>query len=173
MTKVETQVAGYFAKYTPAMAKLGKALRAKLRKRLPGLNEIVYVYENQKSLVIAYSPTDQGGGSDAPIGMALYPNCAKLFFTKGAALSKLDPNKLLQGTGKTVRHIVVTAAAELDRAEIEALIAAVLRLGKVQLDPKAKGLVIIKADEQKQRAERSAKKVAAVRAAGRKAKARR
>ncbi|MGH6890294.1 MAG: hypothetical protein ACREHF_14055 [Rhizomicrobium sp.] len=44
MTNAETQLASYFAKYEPAMVKLGKALRAKLRARLPGLFEIVYVY---------------------------------------------------------------------------------------------------------------------------------
>ena len=34
MTNAETQLASYFAKYEPARAKLGKALRAKLRDRL-------------------------------------------------------------------------------------------------------------------------------------------
>jgi len=53
MTNAETQLAGYFAKYEPAMAKLGKALRAKLRARLPGLTEIVYMYENQNALIAA------------------------------------------------------------------------------------------------------------------------
>jgi len=43
MMNAETQLAGYFAKVEPAMAKLGKALRAKLRARLPGLFEIVYM----------------------------------------------------------------------------------------------------------------------------------
>ena len=37
----ESQLASFFAKYEPAMARLGKALRAKLRARLPGLFEIV------------------------------------------------------------------------------------------------------------------------------------
>ena len=35
MTNAETQLAGYFAKYEPAMAKLGMALRAKLRVSIP------------------------------------------------------------------------------------------------------------------------------------------
>jgi hypothetical protein len=35
-------------------------LRAKLRDRLPGLFEIVYVYETQNALVISYSPTENG-----------------------------------------------------------------------------------------------------------------
>lgn len=51
MTCDETQIAGLFAKCGPAMAKLGKALRAKRRARLPGLFEIVYMYENQNALI--------------------------------------------------------------------------------------------------------------------------
>jgi len=35
MTTAETQLASFFAKYEPAMVKLGKTLRAKLRGRLP------------------------------------------------------------------------------------------------------------------------------------------
>jgi hypothetical protein len=34
--------------------------------------------------------------------------------------SKSDPNKLLQGSGKTVRHVVLNTVADFDRAEIEA-----------------------------------------------------
>ena len=70
MTNAETQVASYFAKYEPPMVKLGKALRAKLRARLPGLFELVYVYDSQDALVIAYSPT--GRAYDAPCSIELY-----------------------------------------------------------------------------------------------------
>ena len=151
VTNAETQLASYFAKYEPAMAKLGTALRAKLRARLPGLFEIVYVYENQNALVISYSPTERG--SDGLCGLALYPDCVKLFFGQGALLSKSDPNKLLQGSGKTVRHVVLNSVADFDRAEIEVLMAAALKLAKLRLDASAKGSVIIRAEAQKQRAE--------------------
>ena len=151
-TSAETQLASYFAKYEPAMAKLGKALRAKLRDRLPGLSEIVYVYESQNALVISYSPTESG--ADGLCGLALYPRSVKLFFGQGALLSKSDPNKLLQGSGKTVRHVVLNAVSDLDRAEIEALMAAALKLAKLRLDASAKGSVIIKAEAQKRRAAR-------------------
>jgi len=40
MTNAETQLASYFAKYEPAIAKLGKALRGKLRARLPKLADL-------------------------------------------------------------------------------------------------------------------------------------
>jgi hypothetical protein len=151
----EAQLASYFAKYEPAMAKLGKALRAKLRDRLPGLCEIVYVYESQSSLVISYSPTENG--YQGLCGIALYLDRVNLFFGQGAQLSKSDPNKLLQGSGKTVRHVVLNAAADFDRADIQALMAAASKLAKLRLDPSAKGAVIIKAEAQKQRARRAAK----------------
>ncbi len=168
MTNPETQLASYFAKYEPAMCKLGKALRTKLRARLPGLFEIVYVYESQHALVISYSPTENG--YEGLCSIALYPHCVKLFFAQGALLSKSDPNKLLQGRAK-VRHVVLNAAADFDRAEIEVLMAAALKLAKVRLDAGAKGSVIIKAEAQKQRARR-AKKAARPAATRRTAKTR-
>src|SRR6202167_5877057 len=117
----ETQLAGYFAKVEPKMAKLGKALRAKLRARLPGLFEIVYVYENQNALVISYSPTERV--YEAVCSISVYPDLVKLGFGKGAELSKSDPNRLLQGQGRTVRYVELNSAADFDSAEIEALIA--------------------------------------------------
>ena len=152
MTNAETQLASYFAKYEPEMVKFGKALRAKLRARLPGLFEVVYVYDSQNALVIAYSPT--GRGYDAPCSIGLYPDRVNLFFGQGALLSKSDPNKLLQGRGKTVRHVELTSVADFDRAEIEALMAAALKLAKLRLDAGAKSSVIIRAEAQKQRAAR-------------------
>jgi hypothetical protein len=170
MTNAETQLAGFFAKYEPATAKLGKALRTKLRARLPGLFEIVYVYERQDSLVIAYSPNEHG--YDALCSLALYPHTARLYFAQGPRLSKSDPNKLLQGRGTMVRHVVLNAAKDLDSPGIEALMAAALKLAKLRLDASAKGAVIIKAEEQKQRARRATKTARAA-PARRTAKARR
>ena len=155
MTNTETQLAGYFAKYEPAKAELGKALRAKLRARLPGLFEIVYVYENQGSLVISYSPTENG--YDGLCSIALHPDKAHLYFTRGAELSKSDPAKLLQGSGKTVRFVVMDSIADYDRAEIEGLMAAAVKLANLRLEAGAKGAVIIKAEAQKKRAARAKK----------------
>jgi hypothetical protein len=171
MTNAETQLASYFATYEPATAKLGKALRAKLRARLPGLFEIVYVYENQNALVISYSPTERG--YEAVCSISVYPRLVKLGFGKGAQLSKSDPNKLLHGHGKMVRYVALNSVADLDRAEIEGLIADAVKLAKLRLDPNAKGAVIIKAEEQKQRARRApkaARPASARRAQGRQGK---
>jgi len=148
----EQQLAGFFAKYEPATAMLGKALRARLRNRLPGLFELVYVYETQSALMISYSPSEHG--YEGLCAIALYPRSVKLSFGQGALLSKWDPSKLLQGRGKTVRHVVLNSVADFDRAEIEALIGAALRLAKLRLDASAKGAVLIKAEAQKRRAAR-------------------
>jgi hypothetical protein len=155
MTAAETQLAGYFAKYEPAMAKLGKALRARLRARLPGLFEIVYVYENQNALVLSYSPTERG--FEAVCSISVYPQLVKLGVGKGAQLSKSDPNKLLQGQGSLARYVELNSVAEFDRAEIQALIADAVKLAKLRLDPDAKGAMIVKAEAQKQRARRATK----------------
>ena len=155
MTTAETQLASFFARYEPPVARRGKALRAKLRARLPGLFELVYLYERQQSLVISYSPTETG--SDAVCGLALYPDRLNLFFLGGDRLSKSDPNGLLQGRGKSARHVVLNAAADFDRAEIEVLMAAALKLAKLPLDAGAKGSVVIKAEAQKERARRARK----------------
>src|SRR5580704_13983581 len=155
MTNAETQLASYFAKYAPAMAKLRKALRAKLRARLPGLFEIVYMYENQNALVISYSPTERG--YEGVCSISVYPHVVKLGFGKGAELSKSDPNRLLQGQGKTVRYVELNSVADFDREEIEALIAGAVKLAKLHLDPNAKGAMIFKAEAQKQRARRATK----------------
>ena len=61
---------------------------------------------------------------------------------------------------------MVNRVADFDRAEIEALMAAALKLAKLRLDASAKGAVIIRAEAQRQRARRASK-------AARPAKARR
>ncbi len=155
MTPEETQLAAFFAAYAPPIAEFGLAVRAKLRARLPGLSEIVYVYENQGSLVIAYSPSAQG--YEGVCSLAVYPDRVSLYFTQGAQLAKADPQKLLQGRTKTVRFVAVGAAADLARPEVEALMAAALTLAGVRVDPGANGALILKAESQKQRARRAAK----------------
>ena len=119
---------------------------------------------------VNWSPT--GRGYDGVCTLAVYEDAVKLFFAGGAGLAKADPNRLLQGKGKLARYVAVSAAADLDRPEIVALMAAALALAKVRLVPGAKGAVIVKAEEQRERAVR-AKKAARPAAAKPRAKARR
>jgi hypothetical protein len=142
----EAQLATYFADLEPELAEFGKALRAKLRKRLPGLFEVVYLYARQGKLANGY---------EALCSLALHANSVQLFFAQGPQLAKADPQKLLQGRGKTARYVALQSLAEFDRQEVEALLAAAVSLAELRLDPKAKGTVIIKAEEQKRRTQRA------------------
>ncbi|MBK9386947.1 MAG: hypothetical protein IPN34_19200 [Planctomycetes bacterium] len=150
--ETEAELARFFARYEPAIMKLGQALRAKLRQRLAGLFEIVYLYERQGSLVLTYSPTERG--FEGLCSLALEADGVKLHFGRGAELAKADPGKLLQGRGKTVRHVELRSVADYERPEIEALLVAALQLGNVRPEAGAKGATILKAEEQKQRAAR-------------------
>ena len=96
----------------------------------------------------------------------------KVFFAYGPQLAKADPLGLLQGSGKMVRYVVVEKAADVERKEIEALVVAALEVAKVRVVPGAKGVMVVKVEEQKKRAVR-AKKVVRATVAGRKKKARR
>ena len=116
----------------------------------PGFNEIVYVYESQGSLVISYSASENG--YEAVVSLALYEAEVKLFLAHGPELAAFDPKKLLQGSGKLVRYVELKSAADLERAEIETLIAAALKLSNVQPNAKAQRSLILKADSQKKRA---------------------
>lgn len=149
-----SELAGFFAQFEPTIAKLGMALRAKLRQRLPGLLELVYFYERRGSLVIAYSPTERG--ADGLCSIAVDADGVKLYFGRGAELAKADTSHLLQGRAKQVRYVELRSAADFDRAEIEGLIAAALELAQLHLDASATGATISKAEAQKQRATRAA-----------------
>lgn len=155
MPAAETQLASLFARYSPAIAALGLAVRAKLRARLPGLREIVYLYENQQSLVIAYSPTAQG--YQGVCSLAVHPDRVSLYFSQGAQLTAADPQRLLQGSGKLVRFVALGTAADLDRPEIETLMVAALQLADVRPSPGATGEVIFKVEGQQKRASRARK----------------
>lgn len=142
------QLAGFIAKYSPEVAKLAKAALAKMRARLSGAFELVY--DNYNALAIGFGPTDRT--SDLVFSITLYPRWVSLFFTHGADLP--DPQKLLQGSGKRVRHIVLDDATTLDKPAVQALIARALVRAEKPLDQKTRGRIVIKSVLKKQRPRR-------------------
>jgi hypothetical protein len=155
MTNAETEIAGFLANHKPKHAKLAKAVRAELQARLPGLHEIVYVYARQATLLFTFSPTEHGHEGVCSVGVN--KDGVKLHFGRGAELEPSDTNHLLQGSGKTVRHVVLNELADFKKPAVQALIDAALKLAKIRLQASAKGSLIIKAEEQRKRALRAAK----------------
>jgi hypothetical protein len=105
--------------------RLSAAVRRALRKRLPTANEIVYDYAD--STVISFSPTDRG--YEGVFAIRTSEDEVKLFFNFGKGLP--DPEKLLRGSGKQTRWILVDSAAVLKRPAIVALIEAAIARNKI------------------------------------------
>jgi len=146
----EEQLGGFIAKYSPEIGALAHAALAKMRARLPGAIELVY--DNYNALAIGFSPTERT--SDVIFSIALYPRWVSLFFFPGVGLP--DPQKLLKGSGKTVRHIVLENASDLDKPAVKALMKLALERAGKPLDKKNRSRIIIKSVSAKQRPRRPA-----------------
>jgi hypothetical protein len=120
------------------MAKLTKAVLAKVRPRFPGAVEMVY--DKSNSLVIGFCPDERA--SNAINSIAVYSKWINLYFFEGDALP--DPERLLQGSGSTVRSIKITSAADLDRPAVKALMAEAMKRADPPLDKKGKRCTILK-----------------------------
>ena len=100
------QLDSFLAKFTPEMAKSAKGVLAAMRKRCPGAIELVY--DNYNALAIGFATGERV--RDVWFSIAVYPNWASIFFFKTLPLK--DPEKLLKGSGKTTRHIVLADGAK-------------------------------------------------------------
>lgn len=145
----ERQLAGFIAKFTPEMAELIRAARAKMRKRLPRALELVY--DNFNFFVIGYGPNAKAG--DAILSLAAQAKGLTLCFLQGAGLP--DPQGILRGSGNVVRNIRLENAAVLDRPEVRALIDEALERAKTPLGDESRHTVIIKSISTKQRPRKS------------------
>lgn len=148
MAAAERELQDLIDRYTPEIATLARACLKKMRTRFPGAVQLVY--DNYNALAIGFSPSARA--SEAIFSVVLYPRWVTLFFLQGAGLP--DPNKLLKGSGKMVRHIVLAAAADLDKPAIQALMATALNRAKVAMDPDAPGSLEIRSISPKQRPRR-------------------
>ncbi len=148
MATARQQLDGFLKKYSPEMEKLGRAVIAYLRKRLPGA--ICLVYDNYNALSVGFWPTAKA--SALPISIALYPRWATLFLMFGA--TRDDPEGLLEGKGPRIRSVRLDGPGGLKSEPVDALVtAAVLQAGWT-LDRKAKGEVVIQSVSEKQRPRR-------------------
>ena len=140
------QLGGFLAKFTPAVAASARAALARMRKRLPGAIELVY--DNYNALAIGFGPTERA--SDAVFSIAVFPRWVSLFFLQSAT-GLPDPQGVLKGTGKQVRHIVLGSPEDLDSPAIRALMKEALARGDVGFDRTARNRIVIKSVSAKQR----------------------
>lgn len=137
-TLTNSQLTAIIDARPPDMAKLTKAVLAKVRERLPGSVEMVY--DKKNSLVIGFCSAARA--SNVINSIAVYSKWINLYFFEGDTLP--DPEGLLQGTGSMVRSIRVTDAADLDRPAVKTLMAEARKCAEPPLDPKATRKVLLK-----------------------------
>jgi hypothetical protein len=142
------QLAGFLAKFDPAIGKRVREARAALRKCLPTAIELVY--DNYNALAIAFGSTERA--SDAIVSLAVYPRWVDLYFIYGANLP--DPHILLKGSGKQGRHLLLEDAAVLAKPGVAALLRAAIQQAKSPLPTTARGYTLIKSVSAKQRPRR-------------------
>ena len=143
------QLAAFMAKYTPSMAKEGRAALARLRRLVPGAVQMVY--DNWNGLVVGYGPNERP--SDAIVSIFVAPDHLTLcFINDGPSLP--DPDQLLKGSGNVVRHVRLASARELDRVPIKALVKAAIAQSDVPFPRGASSKLIIKSISPRQRPRR-------------------
>jgi hypothetical protein len=142
------QLSTFLSRYSPEVRSVARAALRTLRAGIPG--SIQLVYDNYNALAIGFSPTDRA--SDAVLSIAVYPRWVSLFFLQATGLP--DPGRLLKGSGKKVRHVVLASASAIDRPEIQALINAALSRAATPFIAEAPNRLAIKSVSAKQRPRR-------------------
>jgi len=132
------QLAAFIAKYSPEVAAEARKVLAAMRKRLPGAVEMVY--DNYNWLVIGFGPTDRP--SEAIFSIVLTPRWVTLCLLQGAKLP--DPQRLLKGSGKQVRHIRLIDGMTLDTPAVRALMAETVARATVPFEESTRRRLIIK-----------------------------
>ena len=144
-----TQLNTLIARFDPAIQKVVRQARTKLRKRMPAAVELVY--DNYNALAIAYGSSERRG--DWIVSLAVYARGVNLYFIYGVALP--DPHGLLQGSGNQGRFVRLESAAMLDRREIDDLLKAAIAEADTPLPARGKGYTVIKAVSPNQRRRRT------------------
>ena len=152
MADTERRIAGFMAKYTPAIAAQLRDARQRLRAHFP--RGVEMVFDNYNALVFGIGPSDHT--RESFISIAGYPKWVTLFFLDGASLH--DPNGLLEGEGKQVRGIRLKTPADMDSPAVAALIAQAIATRAVALADAPPLATVIKAEVEKQRPRRPATK---------------
>jgi hypothetical protein len=142
------QVAGFIAKFDPAIADLARSARAILRNRFPTAIELVY--DNYNALAIGYSSTERT--SDVLFSLAIYARGVNLYFMYGRSLP--DPDGLLQGSGNQGAFVRLSNLRVLEQPGVKALLHAAVEQADPPLPPRGRRYTIIKSVSAKQRPRR-------------------
>lgn len=150
MSTPKQQLDEFIDKYTPEIARRGRAAISKVRTLTPGATELVY--DNYNALVIGFGPSERA--SEAILSIAFYPKWITVFFLQAAKSRLPDPQKRLKGSGSVARHVVLEHDEDLDDPVILALIEEATARAGVPFSPSARRKLVIRSISAKQRPRR-------------------
>lgn len=146
------QLAGFIARFSPAIAREARAALARIRKLMPaGATELVY--DNYNGLVVGFGPNERA--SNAIVSLLIVADHLTLcFIDDGPSLP--DPEHLLEGRGNVVRHVRLQSARDLDRPPVKSLIETAIARSDVPFARRGRSRLVIKSISRKQRPRRKA-----------------
>jgi hypothetical protein len=142
------RLAGFIAKFEPAVQRVVRSCRSALRKRFP--TAIEQVYDNYNFLAIGYCSSERT--SDCIVSLAVSAKGVALSFYHGATLP--DPEHALSGSGVQNRFVRLRSAKDLSEPAIDALLLAAIAQAKTPLPKSGCGSTLIKSVSAKQRLRR-------------------
>jgi hypothetical protein len=105
----ERRLLGYLASYDPHVSRLALALREMVLEEAPEAIESIF---QTYAVSIVFSFTGKPI-KDGFCHIVAYSGHVNLGFNRGASLP--DPNRVLAGKGKSIRHITIRKQSELER----------------------------------------------------------
>jgi len=102
--------------YDREVQKLALDLRALVLAEMAPCHE--NIYDAYSAVAIGYGPTDRL--SDGVFHIAVYSKGVNLGFNQGANLA--DPDGMLEGKGKQIRHIKIRSQSDLARPELRSYV---------------------------------------------------
>ena len=120
--QVELKLSQMLADRPREVSELALALRRHIVKLAPGSSELLY-HTYAVSDVFTYT----GKLGQAFIHIATYAKHVNLGFNRGTQLE--DPDSLLEGTGKSIRHIRIDELKNAKTKSVKALITSAIELG--------------------------------------------
>ena len=113
MADPPTELNAFLARYDEAVRSLTLGLRTIVLLELAPCYE--YIFEMRSKVVLLYGASERVI-ADGICSIGVFRRHATLTFVEGVDLN--DPGQLLRGAGKTMRHIRIASAADVDQREL-------------------------------------------------------
>jgi hypothetical protein len=136
MAPAPRELARFLAPYPPEVRRTMRDGRAILKARFPLATEMIYDATSAVGVGFAYTGDLKG----LFVNLAAFSGHVTLVFAWGVKLK--DPQGLLRGEGKQVRHLRLAGPADLVRPDVVALLGQAEANAPRPATPRAPGLVV-------------------------------